>query len=137
MTITDSQGLECLVEKATGPIQVADVLAAGAEKASVDRGTLTANMAGSAPAADALQWQIKQDGESVDISSATAATLGYSGFEADASPTVKDFTLDGFEFEGQMYSVENRLQATRTLNGDVCIVYSSAVPVKMLKAVDP
>lgn len=137
VTITDSQGLECLVEKAAGPIQVADELTASAEKASANRSTLTANMSGSAPTADALQWQIKKNGAWVDISSATAATLGYSSFEADTSPTVKDFTLDGFDFKGQIWSVELRLKATRTLNGDVCVAYSSEVPVKMLKAVDP
>ncbi len=137
VTITDSQGLQCSKDLTSDQIDVAHELTASASKTDANRSSLTAILTGSSASGASLQWQIMKNGSWQDISSATSETLNYSSFEADATPTTKDFMLDGFNFKGQMWSVELRLKASRTLNGQLCEAFSSAVPVKLLKAVDP
>ena len=69
---------------------------------------------------------------------ATATTLTYAGFEADASPTVPfNFSIGSINYTGKQWAVNLRLHATRTVNGQVCTADSPTVTVTKVTAVDP
>ena len=73
----------------------------------------------------------------VNISGATGSSLTYSSFESDATPTVKNFTIDGSAFAGKLWQVPLRLHAVRVAQGLTCSADSAPVTVKKVIAVDP
>jgi hypothetical protein len=135
VTITDGQGLGCFVSLTPGPIDVRNVLTATASKTSANASAAT--LTGSSAAGASLQWQRLDGATWVNISGATSSTLVYSGFETDASPSAITFTIGSDSYNGNQWSVQLRLHASRTLNGLNCTADSPAVTVKKVTAVDP
>jgi hypothetical protein len=81
-----------------------------------------------------LQWQRWNGSAWVNIAGATSATLVYSSFESDATPTAVMFSIGSDSYTGQLFSVDLRLHASQ---GSGCSADSAAVTVKKVKAVDP
>jgi hypothetical protein len=140
VTITDSQGLVCTANATSNSIEVLHALTASAAKTGADGTTLTANLAGTT-AGTSVQWQRLSGGTWVNISGATAATFGYSSFEADTTSVPTTFTIASGNasgaYAGKLYSVSLRIKASRVVNGITCETTSSAVVVKKVVAVDP
>ena len=67
-----------------------------------------------------------------------SSTLLYSSFEIDdPSPSATNFSLGSDSYKGKVFTVELRLHASKTTNGNTCSADSSAVTVKKVIAVDP
>jgi hypothetical protein len=138
--ITDSQGIVCTGNATSNEIDVVHGLTASASKTGVDGNTLTAQLTG-VSSGTSLQWQRQVGATWVDISGATAATLGYSSFEADTTPTATTFIIASGaasgSYAGKLYTVTLRLHAQRVINGVTCDAFSGGVAVKKVVAVDP
>jgi len=141
VTITDSQGLECSTNKISNEVDVRHLLTATAAKTSASGTTMAVTMTGASASDATYQWQRKVGTSWVDISGATAATLAYSSFEADSTATIESFEIGSGDaagsYEGKLWTVQLRLHAQRTLNGEVCPADSDPVTVTKVTGVDP
>ncbi|HVF05684.1 MAG TPA: hypothetical protein VNA20_12655 [Frankiaceae bacterium] len=150
VTVTDTQGLDCVAEPVSNVVNAAHLLGATAAKTAADGSALAVTVTGGATnggspvsgSALAYQWQKSTDGTTwSNVASATATTLAYSSFGADATPTLTSFTIGSGAasgaYEGQLWVVQLRLRVTRTINGTECVAYSPALTVKKVTAVDP
>jgi hypothetical protein len=150
VTVTDTQGLNCHADPTSNVVEAAHALGATAAKTSADGTTLTVTMTGGAtnggsPASGAAygyQWQKSTDGTTwTNVSAATATTLAYSSFAADASSTTASFTVASGtasgSYAGQLWTVQLRLHVTRLINSVTCSADSAPVTVKKVTAVDP
>jgi len=136
--LTVAQGAACTDSTTTLSVTVLRRLTAAILKGGEDGNTLTVTLNSHAPTATALQWQrMTSSGAWVNISGATRATLAYSSFEADSTPTVKTFTIDGAIYAGKLYQVPIRLYAVRVANGATCDAVSAPIILKKVIAVDP
>ncbi len=105
---------------------------------SANGSTLGVTLTGSAPTATSLQWQrLNASGVWMNISGATSASVTYSTFEADATPTVQAFNIDGEPFQGKLFQVQLRLHAERVIGGVTCAADSAPAALKKVIAVDP
>lgn len=137
VTITDSQGLNCHVDLTSSPVDIANQLTASAVKTSANGTALSVLLTGDTASGADKQWQRYNGTSWVDIAGANGTTLTYSSFAADATPSSVSFSIGSDSYEGQQYTVQLRLHASRTLNGTVCPANSGAVTVKEVIAVDP
>jgi hypothetical protein len=136
--LTVIQGGTCTDSTAVQNVTVLGQLTAAITGKSENGSDLSVTLKGSAPTATSLQWQRKDStGTWVNISGATSSSLTYSSFEADSTPTVKSFTIDGGTYQGKLWQVQLRLYAIRNANGDLCEAYSLPITVKKVTAVDP
>jgi hypothetical protein len=83
------------------------------------------------------QWQRFNGTSWVNVNGATAATLTYSSFETDATPTATTFTIGSDSYSGKMWTVLLRVHVSRSLNGSTCTADAPSVTVKKVTAVDP
>ena len=135
--LTVMEGANCSDSTSATAVTVRRPLAASITQKTMDGTTFTVTLTGAASAQAALQWQ-RFDGQTwVNISGATSSSLAYSSFEADATPTVQNFTIGGEPYQGQIWQVQLRLHATRTIGALVCEEDSAPVTVKKVVAVDP
>ncbi|HWL36893.1 MAG TPA: hypothetical protein VNQ77_11920 [Frankiaceae bacterium] len=150
VTVTDTQGLNCHADPVSNVVEAAHALGATAAKTSADGSTLVVNLTGGATnggspasgAAYSYQWQKSTDGSTwTNVSTATATTLAYSSFAADATPSATSFTVASGaasgSYAGQLWTVYLRLRVTRAINGVDCVAESPGVIVKKVTAVDP
>jgi len=136
LTVTDSAGCTLVVN--TAQVTAAAALTASAAKTSADGTNLSVTLTGTTNDAGAsLQWQRFDGTNWVNISGANSATLVYSSFEADSTPSATSFAIGSDNYVGKLYTVQLRLNASSVRNGQTCVVSSNAVPVKKVIAVDP
>lgn len=139
VTIRDSQAIVCQDNETSNEIDVAHQLTVTDAKTNANGTTMTVTLTG-APnetAGVAYQWQRKVGDSWVNITGATAATLDYKDFEADAKSSDIQFTIGTTQYKGQLYEVTLRVRAYRTLNGQLCEAFSEGEPVSKVIAVDP
>lgn len=144
----DSQTPACETTANSAEFEVRDALTASAAKNGANRDALSVNMDGSHTGAltgDTVtyQWQKRVDGGSwTSLSGASTEDVTYSTFETDeTTPASVDITLtEGVasgDYLGRVWVVDLRLKTTRTVGTLVCDAFSSPVPVKLVKMVDP
>lgn len=122
---------------AEGSVVVVRALEATINQKAANGSSLSVALAGTAPTATGLQWQRFNGTAWVNISGATSASLNYSSFETDSTPTVKSFNIDGTTYEGKLYQVQLRLHAVRQSGGILCEADSAPLTLKKVIAVDP
>ena len=135
LTVTEVAG--CTASTTSNEIDVTPMFAT-AMKYSANASTLSVTLNGSAPSGSSLQWQRFDGANWLNVSGGNSASLVYSSFETDASPTIlAPFNFGGDSYEGKQWTVIFRLHATRTANGNTCVADSPNVTVKKITAVDP
>jgi hypothetical protein len=140
VTVTDTQGLACHADPTSNVVEAAHALGASATKTSADGTALSVLLTGSATnggGSPSYQWQRFNGTSWVNVNGATAATLTYSSFETDATPTATTFTIGSDSYSGKMWTVLLRVHVSRSLNGSTCTADSPSVTVKKVTAVDP
>jgi hypothetical protein len=145
VTVTDTQGLACHVDRTSNVIEAAHALGGAASKQSADGTALSVSLSGGATNGGSsasgsqysYQWQRYNGSSWVDIASATSTSLTYSSFESDATSSATSFTMGGDPYSGKLWTVQLRLHVVRTINGGTCSADSPAVTVKKVTAVDP
>jgi hypothetical protein len=136
--LTVIEGTACTDSSDLISITVLRPVSAAITQKTMDGGALSVTLTGSAPSATALQWQrLNSSGTWVDIAGATGSVFTYSSFEADTTPTVQSFNINGEPFQGKLFQVQIRLHAIRVSGGLTCEAFSSPVTVKKVIAVDP
>lgn len=145
VTVTDTQGLNCHVDRTSNVVEAAHLLGATASKDSADGSALTVQLSGGATNGGSAasgsqysyQWQRFDGTDWVNIASATSTSLTYSSFETDATASATTFTIGTDSYSGKLWSVQLRLHVVRSINGTTCTADSPAVTVKKVTAVDP
>lgn len=142
MTVKDTQGLdpECQVVLTSAPFTVLNALTVTAAKAADDsRTTVTMTATPSSTTGPVTyQWaRLKADGTYEPVAGQTGAVYaGYGDFETHGTAASVTHTIDGDTYLSKVYSVQFRVTASRTLNGQLC-TDTATVVVKKVIGVDP
>lgn len=145
--VADDQAVPCTDDANSNEADIRDALTATSVKhaGTTVRNTNTAGLDGSHTGSIqgdvvSYQWQVRpiQGGAWTNLAGKTTEDITYNGFKTDqTSPADVDFTVAGDNYLGRVWEVELRLRVFRTLNGQLCEVFSTPVDVSIIEGVDP